>query len=77
MFSFVLWAMVSRTKDYGMPHLCSWALDTMEYDGCRSHSSLAEGVKGEEAGLTLEEIAVKRAEAHERRVNQKKNKDLG
>jgi hypothetical protein len=25
-FSIVLWAMKSRTKDYGMPHLCPWSL---------------------------------------------------
>lgn len=66
-FSIILWAMKSRTKDYGMPHLCPWSLDDMEYDGLCSHSSLAECIRGgrreqRTATLTPEEIAAEEAE---------------
>lgn len=44
--SLFFWAMVSRTKDYCMPHLCPWALDTMEYHGCCNHLSLNEYIHG-------------------------------
>jgi len=54
--------MTSRTKDYGMPHLCPWSLEDIEYYGCCSHSALLEGIQGEEDGLTLEEIAAKQVE---------------
>ncbi len=43
-FTLWFWAMVSRTRDYGMPvTLCPWPLDTMDYDGCCNHFSLVEG----------------------------------
>lgn len=32
-FALVLWAMRSRTKDYGMPRLCPWGIDRLGYDG--------------------------------------------
>ena len=67
-FSTVLWAMQSRTKDYGLPPLCPWFLDGVEYDGCCSHSALTEGISGEEDGLTVEQIAVKHVEMVARRA---------
>jgi hypothetical protein len=39
-----------------MPHLCPWALDTIEYDGCCTHTSLSEGFKDIYENLTSEEI---------------------
>jgi len=48
--------MVSRTKDYGMPHLCPWSLDTMEYDGLCSHFPLTEGFADANEDLTAEQI---------------------
>jgi hypothetical protein len=69
--SIVLWAMVSRTKDYGMPHLCPWSLETMEYDGCCSHTALAEHIAGEADGLSLEQIAAKEVEKEQRRIEQR------
>jgi rubredoxin len=71
-FSLTLWAMVSRTKDYGMPPLCSWDLSTMEYDGCCNHMSLIERVDGEEDGLTVEQIAQKQKELDARQKLQTK-----
>ena len=62
MFSITLWAMVSRTKDYNMPHICPWKLEDLEYDGLCSHVALIEGIKGEENGLTPEQIAAKELE---------------
>lgn len=60
--SIVLWAMASRTKYYGMPHLCPWSLEGIEHDSCCSHSALLEYIRGEEDGLTFEEIAAKQVE---------------
>lgn len=66
-FSFVLWAMRSRTKDYGMPYLYPWSLEDIEYDGCCTHSALLEAIQGEEDGLTLEEIAAKQVKMEQTR----------
>jgi transposase-like protein len=71
-FSLVLWAMKSRTEDYGIPHLCPWSRDELEYDGCCSHVTCLEGIRGEEDGLTLEEIARKQAECDERNAEASK-----
>jgi DNA-directed RNA polymerase subunit RPC12/RpoP len=70
--SLTLWAMVSRTKDYGMPHLCPWDLSTMEYDGCCNHIAFIERVDGEEDGLTVEQIGEKQKEMDARRKLQSK-----
>jgi len=64
-----LWAMQSRTKTYGMPSVLSWSLDDVEYDGCCSHVAISELVRGE-AGLTVDQIAVKEAEMETRRKEQ-------
>jgi hypothetical protein len=66
-FSIVLWAMKSRTKDYGMPHLCPWPLEDIEYDGCCSHSALTENIMSETENLTPEQIAAKELEMDQRR----------
>lgn len=56
-FSFYFWAMVSRTKNYGMPQLCPWPVDTLEYDGCCGHVALYEQIRGSiEEHLSAEEI---------------------
>lgn len=55
-FSLYFWTMVSRTKDYGMPRLCPWSLDTMEYDGCCGHVSLTEKIHDAFENLTHEQI---------------------
>jgi predicted nucleic acid-binding Zn ribbon protein len=64
--------MVSRTKDYGMPHICPWDLSTTDYDGCCNHMSLIERVDGEEDGLTVEQIAQKQKELDRRQKLQAK-----
>jgi len=61
-FSIVLWAMISRTKDYGMPPLRPWSLEIMEDAGCCSHFALAEHATKEAEGLTLEQITAKELE---------------
>jgi hypothetical protein len=55
-FSLLFWAMVSKTKDYGLPQLCPWPRDTLEYDGCYGHISLYEGLYYMDELLTAEEI---------------------
>jgi hypothetical protein len=55
-FSLYFWTMVSRQKDYGIPRLCPWSLDTLEYDGCCGHVSLYEKVQGARENFTPEQI---------------------
>ncbi|KAK6002815.1 hypothetical protein QM012_001565 [Aureobasidium pullulans] len=56
-FAVVFWAMKSRTKDYGLPHLCPWdTYENIPYDGCCSHSALTESPRGQTDGLTPEQI---------------------
>jgi len=69
-FSLALWTMHSRTKTYGMPSLLSWSLDDVQYDGCCGHVAMSEMVRGEEDGLTAEQIAAKEAEMEIRRKEQ-------
>lgn len=64
--------MVSRERDYGMPHLCPWSLPTMEYDGCCNHMSIMERVDGEDDGFTFEQIAQKQVEMDERQKLQQR-----
>jgi hypothetical protein len=63
----VLWAMRSRDKDYGLPRLCPWPIEVLEYRGFCSHIALYEHITGEEAGLTPEQIAAKEVEQEETR----------
>lgn len=71
-FSLALWAMVSRTKTYYMPKLLSWPIETLEYDGCCTHSAIHEVIAGETEGLSPEQIAVKEGQADIRRREQDK-----
>jgi hypothetical protein len=57
-FSLYFWTMVSRKKDYGMPRLYPWSLDTLEYDGCCGHVSLTEKVQDTHENLTPEQIDI-------------------
>ena len=61
-FTLHFWTMVSRTGDYGMPHLCPWSLDAMEYDGSCGHFSLTEGSRDIYEDLTNEQIEALEAE---------------
>lgn len=72
--SIVLWATVPRTNDYGMPHFCPWSLETIEYDGCCSHSAFVEHIIDEAKNLTPQQTAAKEIEVEQRRVEQKKTK---
>jgi len=69
--SLVFWDMNSRTRDFGMPRLCPWSIEDLEYDGLCSHVALAEGIWGECDGPTPEQIAVKEVEMEQRRKAQK------
>ena len=53
-----------------MPSLLSWALDSVQYDGCCTHVAIWEPVSGEDEGLTAAEIAAKEAEMDVRRAEQ-------
>lgn len=68
--SFHLWAMTSRDKSYGMPPTCPWPLDTIEYDGCCSHSPLYERIPGEIGDLTSEQVKQVEAIQSEKRLQQ-------
>lgn len=71
-FSLAVWAMESRTKTYCMPNLLSWPIESLDYDGCCTHSALHEIVIGEIDGLTADQIALKQAAADGRRKEQEK-----
>jgi hypothetical protein len=68
--------MKSRTTTYGMPSLCPWPLEDMEYDGCCSHSSLAEGLRDDFKTLTPEQMAIKEIEIEERQKEQRRVRNL-
>jgi hypothetical protein len=55
-FALYFWAMLSRTKDYGMPALCPWPRYSLTYDGCCKHFSIKEGAVGTAMNLTPEEL---------------------
>jgi hypothetical protein len=61
-FALVFWAMISQTKDYGMPRLSPWNAKDIAWDGCCSHSALLESITGEDEGLTVEQITAKLVE---------------
>jgi hypothetical protein len=46
-FAYIFWAMRTRTRDYGMGHICLWDRNTLEYDGCSSHCCLNEAILGD------------------------------
>lgn len=62
-FSYMLWAMRTVHKDYGMTHICPWDYKTLEYDGLCSHCCLFEGIVGdfELSAEELEELAAQMA----------------
>lgn len=55
-FTLYFWAMISRTKDYGMPRLCPWSIDALEYDGCCTHFSLTEKLQDWREKFSPEQI---------------------
>jgi len=60
--AFGLWAMVSK-KSYGFGgDLCTWDRQSLEYDGCCTHCSLAEGVRGDRDRLSAEQLEAQAAE---------------
>lgn len=64
-FAVWFWSIVSRTKDYGMRHLCPWNIDDMEYGGCCNHFSLQEG--GIRIGIALTPEQAETAESERKR----------
>ena len=60
-FAYMLWAMKTVSRDYGMAHICLWDRSDLEWDGLCSHCSLFEGIPGD-FGLTAEEIEALSAE---------------
>lgn len=74
LFANVFRAMVSRTKDYGLPRLCPWELELMEYDRTCTHTSIYEGIRSGLNGLSLETIAKLEAAAEVSRRQRQKDK---
>ena len=62
----VFWSMQSRTKDYGMPHLCPWDIEVLDYDGCCTHLSIYEQIHGLQPGLTADQAAELEVQRKER-----------
>lgn len=59
-----------------MPPLYPWSLETMDYDGCCSHSALAEGVLDDFSSLTPEQMAAKELEIEQRQKEQRRVRNL-
>jgi hypothetical protein len=64
-FSFLFWAMRSRTRDCKMGSCCPWERDKFSYDGLCSHNPLSESVRGE-FELTAEDLIAIAADKRER-----------
>ena len=72
-FTFAFWAMYAKTDyAYGMAHMCSWSLESLEYDGLCTHSALYERVLGD-FNLTAEELEAQAAELTSRKKEYTRN----
>jgi hypothetical protein len=69
---FSLGAMQNRESAYGGPHILPWDAQDIEYDGCCTHPAIWESIEGEEAGLTLEQLAEKQVQMDIRRKERQK-----
>lgn len=45
-FTLIFWTMRSSKKDYEMPHLCPWPIDSFDYDGLNTHFPIGRGIPG-------------------------------
>lgn len=63
-FSFMFWAYDTK-KDYTMPQMLLWPIETFEYDGLCSHIALSEGIPGDH-DLSPEERVAHEAEMEHR-----------
>ena len=71
-------AVKSQALLYGLPLLCPWNVDALEYDRTCSHSALTEGIRGALDGLTPAQIKEKEVILEEhRRAVQKALSDSG
>lgn len=65
-FSFLFWAMYSKSKDYGMGACCPWDRASFSYRGLCSHNALLETVAGD-FDLSPEQLEELAAVAKERK----------
>jgi hypothetical protein len=56
-FQILFWAMYSRDKTYYMPRLTSWTLSKFTHLGACSHVAIGEGMHGDSADLSPEQIS--------------------
>ncbi|TVY44360.1 Carbamoyl-phosphate synthase arginine-specific large chain [Lachnellula subtilissima] len=69
-FAYMFWAMKAVKGDYGMGHICLWARNMREYDGCCSHCCLNEGIHGD-FDLTAEQLESQAIEKEQKRLKMK------
>lgn len=73
--AFLVWAMYSASKDYGIAACCPWKLDSFSYRGLSNHSALRERPRGDfnltEAQLQQITDEAKQAALERNRVNVK------
>ncbi|KAI1600346.1 hypothetical protein PtrEW13061_000748 [Pyrenophora tritici-repentis] len=69
-FAILFWAMADRNKDYGMPNICRWSLDTFEYHGLCGNSALTEGIRGGAKihSASADDMAKRKTSREKRRV---------
>lgn len=66
-FAYMFWAMKGVKGDYGMGHICLWDRNMREYDGCCTHCSLNEGIRGE-FDLTAEQLEALAIDKEQKRL---------
>lgn len=69
-FAYIFWAMRSRTRHWGMGHICFWDRHTLEYDGLCSHCSLNEGIHGD-FDLSAEQLEAQAVDKENKRLKMK------
>jgi len=74
-FSLVFWTLKLRDTDYGMPDLCPWLIDDIDYEGACSHVCSTEGIQGEEDDLSPAERVQWHLDADARRKAMQKISD--
>lgn len=77
--SIMLWSMVGTDQDeYKMPVRCPWDVSQLPYEGCCTHVSLTEVVRGEEKAFTPEElkivVAVRKTRSRQRKKDSVKRR---
>ncbi|KAL1591569.1 hypothetical protein SLS60_011819 [Paraconiothyrium brasiliense] len=68
-FHHLFWPMISKTKDWDMPHLCPWPIESFEYDGCNTHFPIVEGLSVDPSMLKLSRDEINALDVEKRKAH--------